>query len=197
MANADRPNGFTPVGTISGSSWEGQVREYSTDGGEALFIGDAVALDADGYIRPANAAEDILGVAVGIVPTGSNLAGEFLTTGNLGATEHPGYAPAGVTTRVLVAVGKDVIYKVQDDASGSAAADAFADINLNMELTPTAGSTTTGRSAHELSRTGKITGTAQFRIIGYTTAPDNDPTADNAEYLVIINEHTLNEGAGS
>ena len=197
MANVDRPNGFTPVGTINGGPWTGKVRQYVTDGGEALFKGDAVAIDADGKVRPANAAEDVLGVMVGVIPTGGLQSGDFLTTGNLGAEEHPGYAPAGSSTAVLVAVGPDVIYAVQDDASGSAAADEFADLNLNMELAPTTGSTTTGRSAHELSRTSKITGTAQFRVIGYDSAPDNDPTADNAVYHVIINEHTLNEGAGS
>lgn len=197
MANTDAPRGATPVGTISGSSWSGKVRRYTTDTAEALFLGDFVALDPDGKVRPANVSEDILGVCVGVLVAGVS-DNHFVENGNLGAEEHPGYAPAsGGDIQVLVAVGPDIIYMIQDDASGSAAANEFDYINNNTEIVATAGSTTTGRSAHEISRTGVGTASAQVRIIGHAERPDNDVTLDNADWLVVINEHTLNEGLGT
>ena len=196
MANTDAPRGATPVGTISGSPWSGKVRRYTTDTSEALFPGDFVHQETDGKVRPANAAEDILGVCVGVLVAGV-ANNHFVESGNLGTEEHPGYAAASSgDMQVLVAVGPDIIYKVQDDASGSAAADEFANLNANTEIVPTAGSTSTGRSAHEISRTGIGSGTAQVRIVGYDERPDNDATQDNADHLIIINEHSLDEGAG-
>jgi hypothetical protein len=56
-------------------------------------------------------------------------------------------------------------------------------------LAYTAGSTKTGMSAAEISSTTAAT-TAQFRIVGFSTDPDNSTTGSaNVNAIVYINEH--------
>ena len=44
MANADRPNGFTPIGTLSGADWAGKLRrvEFAVGDAVAAFTGDLI-----------------------------------------------------------------------------------------------------------------------------------------------------------
>lgn len=186
MANADRPRGFTPVGTLSGSAWEGAVRAYSVDSSNAtaIFPGDAITLEADGNVTPAAAGGVILGVCVGVKVNKA-----------VAATEHPGYLPASTAGTVYVSVGSDVIYEIQEDGVGGAmTADA---IGSNVDHIAGAGSTTTGRSAHELdSSTETAAGSAGFRVIDYVRKEDNDVTLTNAKFLVYVHESHLKAANG-
>ena len=47
MANVDRPNGFRPVGHLSGGAYTGRVRKYYSVN-DALFLGDIVEKEATG-----------------------------------------------------------------------------------------------------------------------------------------------------
>lgn len=180
MANADRPRGFSPVGTLSGSPWQGAVRKYSVDASNAtaVFIGDAVALEADGNVTPAGATSVVLGVVVGVTVDRDVLA-----------TEHPGYLPASTAGSVLVCIAPDAIYEVQEDSVGGAL--ALTDVGANIDLIAGTGSTTTGRSAHELdSNTATSAASAQFRIIGIVDREDNE-VGDQAKWLVRVHESHL------
>ena len=74
MANLDRANGFTPIGTLSGSPWSASVEAFETDAGHALLgVGDLIEMTADGTvdILTTGATDSgVIGVMVGIVPAG-------------------------------------------------------------------------------------------------------------------------------
>lgn len=177
MANSDRPSGARPVGTISGSPWGGHVKKYPVDSsnGTAIFRGDFITLEADGNVTPAAAGGIILGVCTGVVIDRS-----------VAATEHPGYLPASTAGNILVAVGPDILYEVQEDSVGSNL--AATDVGTNIDLIAGAGSTTTGVSAHELdSSTATAAGTAQLRVVKLVEREDNAVGA-NAKWLVRVFE---------
>lgn len=198
--NADRPNGFVPIGTMSGSPWNGYVRYYECDAGEgtAIFIGDAVTLEADGKVAPAAAGEVVLGVCVGVpshIPTATNgsYGAHFLSSSSPDLKQN--YSPASTAGVIAVAIGPDVLYEVQED--GDTDPIAFEDIGSNVDLVAThAGSTTTGRSGQEIDSDSHTAGTAQFRLVGFVDRPDNEQgdvdslaSNDNARWIVRINEN--------
>ena len=185
MANVDRPSGFRPVGSFSGGSWNGAVRTYPVDASNAtaIFPGDAITLEADGNVTPAAAGGVILGVCVGIEVDRS-----------VAATEHPGYLPATTAGNIRVCVGDDIIYEVQEDSVGSDL--ALTDIGANIDHIAGAGSTTTGRSAHEIdSSSVTAAGSAGFRIIGKVDRVDNE-VGTNCKWLVRVHEHHLDQANG-
>lgn len=186
MANSDRPSGFTPIMLIDGSPFNSAVRVYPVDAANAtaIFVGDAVTLEDDGHVAPAAAGGVVLGVCTGVV-----------VNRTIAATEHPGYLPATTAGYVYVAVGPNVLYEVQEDGVGGALAET--NIGNNIDLIAGAGSTTTGRSAHELdSNTATAAGSAQFRIVDYVHRADNDITAVNSKWIVRVHESHLNAANG-
>lgn len=188
MANADRPSGARPVGTLDGSPYNAAVRSYSVDSSNAtaIFRGDFITLEDDGNVAPAAAGGLILGVCVGIKPDRATAA-----------TEHPGYLPASTAGTIFVEVGRDVVYEIQDDGVGGTPVATL--VGSNADIVAGSGSTTTGISAHELDLSDLIAkdasaASAQLRVIDYVRREDNDVTAINAKWLVIINEHGLTAG---
>lgn len=189
MANVDRPSGATPVGTISGSPWNAAVRPYSVDSSNAtaIFVGDFVTLEADGNCTPAAAGGVILGVCVGIKKIAEDEFGVsgYHTAPNLDIR----YLPASTAGTILVSVGNDILYEVQEDSVGSNL--ALTDVGANIDLIAGAGSTTTGNSAHELdSSTVTAAGSAQLRIIGKVNRPDN-AVGTNCRWIVRVHESHL------
>lgn len=180
MANVDAPRGARYVGSLSGTA-NPVIREYTHDVSDAnpIFPGDFVTLEADGNIAPSNAADVILGVAM-YVKVDMDVA----------ATEHPGYSPASTAAVVGVCVDPFALYAIQTDGTL-----ALTDIGNNGEIVATNGSTTTGRSAHELSST-MAGATAQLRVVGLSPVEGNDVSTANSEWLVMINEHALRTEAG-
>jgi hypothetical protein len=198
--NADRPNGFTPIGTMSGSPWSGYVRVYETDASEGtgIFVGDAVTLETDGNIAPAAAGEAILGVCVGVLPHSmTKINGQY--NGNFMSSTspvlHPSFSAASTADVILVCVGTDVIYEVQED--GVTDPIALIDVGENVDLVAThAGSTTTGRSGQEIDSDSHTTASAQFRLVSIVDKPDVqqgdvDTTLPNARWVVRVNENHL------
>ena len=188
MANVDRPSGLRPIGSLDGSPYNGPVRHRPVDSsnGTAIFVGDAVILEDDGNVAPASAGGNILGVCVGVVVDRA-----------VAATEHPGYLPASTAGTILVVEGPDVLFEIQeDDVDGTALTRAA--IGSNADILATAGSTTTGVSAHELDRstiTDDSPATATLRIIELVDRDDNE-VGDYAKWIVRINEHMHRETTG-
>ena len=190
MANVDAPRGFTPVGTMNGSSWEGTVRAFQADAdGGDIFPGDMCALGSDGkVVAVANGGAEIIGVCVGYVQqqpcnTTSGIWDQQLGTSNL-PTDRTYYdASVDATGWILVTVGPDVLYEVQCDGTI-----AVTEIGMNADITTTGGSTVKGRSLMELEATVQTT-TNQMRIVGLAQRVDNDVTAANAKWVVRINEN--------
>lgn len=184
MANVDRPNGATPIGTISGAPYNANVRKYPVDASNAtaIFRGDFVTLEDDGNCAPAAAGDSILGVCVGVVVTRATAQ-----------TEHPGYLPATTAGNILVCEGPDILYEIQEDGNMGASG-AQAVVGSNGDIVAGSGSTTTGRSAHELDSSDVTAkdasaASAQLRVVAVVDREDNDGTAANAKWIVRINEH--------
>lgn len=188
MANADRPSGMRPVSTLSGGPWQGHVRTFPVDSsnGTAIFRGDPIKLEDDGNVAPATAGDLLLGVCVGVK-----------VDRTVAATEHPGYLPASTAGYVMVCVGPDVIYEIQEDSVGGAM--VATNVGSNGDIAVTAGSTTTGNSKVELDSSDVIAkdasaASAQLLVLGLVDRPDN-AIGTEAKWLVRINESVFLPGS--
>lgn len=189
MANVDRPNGLRPVTTLSGGPWMGHVRSFPVDSsnGTAIFRGDAIILEDDGNVAPyASGGGVLLGVCVGAEVARA-----------VAATEHPGYLPASTAGTVMVCVGPDVIYEIQEDSVGGAM--VATNVGSNGDIAVTAGSTTTGVSKMELDSSDVIAkdssaASAQLLVLGLVDRPDN-AIGTEAKWLVRINESIFLHGS--
>jgi hypothetical protein len=206
MANANTPRGLSPVGTITGAPFNEQGRLYAiaNDASNTYAIGDIVKVaggsDATGipYAIKAATTDTPVGVVVGIRvsdPTVS-LVGTTLALNTI-------YLPLSSGTRyVYVVDDPTVIFEVQGDATGVAAADVFK----NAGLTITANQTTLAMSA-PLSNT--VLNASSFlaiassgslalplQIIGLSQRGDNAPGA-YAKALVKWNKHQFLNPVGT
>jgi hypothetical protein len=183
--NVDRPNGLRPVGTLSGGDWTASIRTYTMDADhDAVFIGDLVHFDTDGYPDQYDAGDtQVFGVVVGVV----------VDPGLSALTEHPGYLNTNVAGKLLIATDPLLLMEVQED--GLVDPLELADVNTNVEIINGGGNTTTGISEMELnSDTHNTTNTLPLRLIGLVDRPDNqlgddDSTKPNARWLVTFNNH--------
>ena len=187
--NVDRPNGFKPVGTLSGGDWTASIRTYTLDGSHsAIYVGDLVQMTSDGYLDVyAAGEEDVVGVCVGVE----------VNPGLDRATEHPGYMPANVTGKIRVATDPLLLMEAQED--GDTDPLELADVGANVEIINGGGSTTTGVSGMELdSSTHNTTATLPLRLVGLVDRPDNqlgdtDSSKPNARWLVTFANHSFND----
>ena len=187
MANVDRPNGFRPVGHLSGGAFTGRVRKYYSIN-DNLFLGDLVEKEATGTAsgsggypgvdRMDSGTADIL---VGCV------VGWEINPDSLNAMHHA----ASATLAVYINDDPMTIYEGQCDGTL-----AVTDIGLNADVTLGAGSTTTGASGMEIAASGAATTIATpLKIMGLVEREDNDVASANANWLVMLNLHAYkNEG---
>ena len=182
MANIDAPFGFVPVRMQGGAPFSGGQSEYtiSSTYGTNIFTGDLAIQAADGDIEVSAATStNNIGVFNGCFYTDSN-----------GKPQYARYWPASTTSTDAVAFIIDdpnVIFEAQEDGSAL----ALADRGTNTDLVATAGSTTTGRSGHEIDsdETGSAA-TAQFRVVAVSKDPSNNTVASaNCNWYVKILEH--------
>ena len=182
MANVDAPFGFVPVRMQGGAPFSGGQSEYtiSSTYGTNIFTGDLAIQAADGDIEVSAATStNNIGVFNGCFYTDSN-----------GKPQYAKYWPASTTSTDAVAFIIDdpnVIFEAQEDGSAL----ALADRGTNTDLVATAGSTTTGRSGHEIDsdETGSAA-TAQFRVVAVSKDPSNNTVASaNCNWYVKILEH--------
>lgn len=192
MANVDNPNGAKPVGTISGAPWQGLIRSYMADGaGSDIFIGDFVVLNTDGYVDVAAAGgTDIVGVCVGFQPAQAGQT-NMITDHYLGSTSYDlskKYydASADGAAWILVCVGTDVLYEIQED--GDTTPLTLAEIGNNVDIIATAGDTTKGHSQQEINSDSNVATTAQLRVIAPVNRPDNELGSTGCRWIVKINE---------
>lgn len=188
MANANKPNGFTLVGTLDGSPISGGIKKYQMTGATAIFPGDAVKLDdATGFCAPAAAGDQLLGVAVSVKVDRS-----------IASTEHPGYASASSAAYIEVAVGPNYLYEIMEDSVGGAM--VYANIGSNGDLVAGSGSTTLGNSGYMLDSSDVIANdasptSAQLRVVGLVDRIDN-AVGNYARWIVKINEDHFTNTTG-
>ena len=194
MANTDRPNGFRPVGTLSGSGRSGQIRKFYTD--TNAFLGDLMIQDAASKV---NANSN--GASQGVTRATSATTGEAIgvvvgwepNPDSLGAVYHTGSA----VYAVYLDIDPNTIFECQDN--GAATLITAADVGLNYDIVVTAGSTTTGVSNMEVDSgtAGATTAGTPVKLIGIVDKPDNTIGVANAKLLVTINMHTYKTDLGT
>ena len=179
MANIDNPRGARPVKRLDGGSAV-VTNKYSVDSSNstAIFIGDFIQLESDGYVAPAGAGGNIIGVCLGVLNDYDNLKRRYL--------------PASTAGAILVCDDPWMIYEVQEDSGGGAM--AFTNIGNNCDIVAGSGSTTTGISAHEIDSSDAKTAVAQLRLLAISPREDN-AAGTNADWHVLINEHAFNDVA--
>lgn len=177
MANKDAPRGFRAVKTLSGRPVNAVLRSVGVTDGADMFLGDMLTLTSNLAAVSATNDTAFLGVAVGFgkvdadgIPLGPH------DPDNLGRMYYDDSASTHTDWVVYYAPVEDCIFEGQTDA------DLDLSVGDTADLLATAGSTTTGRSAHEVDANTN----ADFTIIELPHYPDNDNALANALVWFIV-----------
>lgn len=184
MPNVSRVMGLRPVRRMASGGSPMQAEQFAvlSSDATALFVGDVVksagTADANGLqaVTRITANTDLpSGVIVGRIPDYSNLNAPM------------GYRAASTAATLFVLADPDQVYEIQANA-----ATAVADIGLNVGLTFTAGSTTTGLSGMQADMSTKATtATLPLKIIGVVQRPDQD-MSDSTNWKLLVTLNTNN-----
>jgi hypothetical protein len=189
------PYGLKPINSIDGKPYAGAFRQIpvAASFGTAIFFGDTVQIDSDGYLIKSTStnAGTIVGVCVG---------GQYVNSS--GQTVEGQYIPASVSTSTNYAYAyvvddQQALFKVAVVSSGTTMSSAGRTVvGTNLALVLNAGSTTTGNSAFAVTLTGAgTTATIPIRVID--VVPETATAADTyVELLVKINAHQYNNTTG-
>ena len=189
------PYGLKPVNSIDGKPYAGAFRQIPVAAafGTAVFFGDTVQTNADGYLILSTTTNSgaIVGVCVGgsyVNSSGQTVEGQYIPA--LASTSaNPAYA--------YVVDDQQALFKVAVVSSGTTMSTAGrAVVGTNLALVLNAGSTTTGNSAFAVTLTGAgTTATIPIRVID--VVPETATAADAyTELLVKINTHQYNNTTG-
>ena len=189
------PYGLEPVNSLDGKPYAGAIRQIpiAAGFGTAIFNGDTVQINSDGYLIKSTStnAGTIVGVCVG---------GQYVNSSS--QTVQAQYIPASASTAAnpayaYVVDDQQALFRVAVVTSGTTMGTASrADVGSNVALVLNAGSTTTGNSAFAVTLTGAgTTSTIPLRVIDVV---EQTATAAGvyAELLVKINAHQYNNTTG-
>jgi len=206
MANANTPRGLSPVGTITGAPYNEQGRLYAiaNDASNTYAIGDIVKVatgsDANGvpYVTKAATTDTPVGVIVGIRVSdpGVSLVGTTLALNTI-------YLPLSSGLRyVFVVDDPSVIFEVEGDATGVAAADVFKLAGLTITANQTTLAMSAPLSNTVLNASSFLASSASgslalpLQIIGLSQGVNNAPGA-YANALVKWNKHQFLNPVGT
>ena len=189
MANPDRPNGFTPVGTLSGANWQGLVRRAvmadasadSTNNHGDIYLGTPVRLDATGKALAWESGDtDCVGVCVGVGYRRANAQNESgpFDPDNLVSrfANHADSSSTTVLIDIYYAPAEDTIYEVQTDSTAlTVQVTDYVDV-IASDNAQAVGDRTTSKSNLEVA----VPGDSEFKIVAIPEYPDNDATLANA-----------------
>ena len=175
MSTTNSPYGLRPINRTDGMPYAGATSQYlinpTSGAGTNLFYGQAVIIDADGYIA--------LSTATGADLTTNNLGGSSLGAWGIfvgasyinaqGQQIYGQYYPSGTTGVVTAYVITDpnVTFQAQLDGQVTQAALGANTFFAAVQSTST-GSTRTGNSTSALEST-VVTTAAAFKIIGFAS----------------------------
>lgn len=189
------PYGLKPVNRIDGMPYAGAIRQIPVAAGfaTAIFNGDTVQIDSDGYLIKSTSTN--AGTIVGVC-----LGGQYVNSS--GQTVQGQYLPASISTSTNLAYAYVVddpmaLFKVAVVSSGTTMSSAGRTVvGTNVALVLNAGNTTTGDSAFAVTLTGAgTTATIPIRVID--VVPETATAADTyTELLVKINAHQYNNTTG-
>ena len=196
MANKNR-GGFWPVGTMSGSPWQGSVKRFGHGLAEqgVIGVGDMLTLSTTGNVNYAVAATKFL--------IGSMVSKEVVgkprpigTAMALSGQDSVDLTRKHVTTKentfVYVCTAPDAIYEVEAYNGTPFLPNIGSTCNLIFQ----AASTTTGMSQMVVD-IGDVSASnaGKFKIVGIVERADNE-AASNMKILVMVNEHLFNAPTG-
>jgi len=189
------PYGLEPINSLDGKPYAGAMRQIpiAAGFGTAVFNGDTVQINSDGYLIKSTStnAGTIVGVCMG---------GQYVNSS--GQTVQGQYIPALASTSANLAYAyvvddQQALFKVAVVTSGTTMGTASrADVGSNVALVLNAGNTSTGNSAFGVTLTGAgTTATIPLRVIDVV---EQTATAAGvyAELLVKINVHQYNNTTG-
>ena len=185
------PYGLKPVNRVDGMAYAGATRQIPISSGQsaAVFFGDVVKIDTDGYLvkDTGTTAATPCGVFVGcqyVNSMGQTVQDQYMPAGTTGAIAYVVDDPMAAF-KVAVVSGTTVIAGVGRTVVGS-----------NMALVQNAGNTATGDSAVAvLSTSAAVTATLPVRVID--VVKDTATGADSyVELIVKINTHQYNNTTG-
>ena len=193
--------GLKPVNRLDGLPYAGAIRQIPIAAGyaTAIFNGDTVAVNTDGYLiaNTTSNSGDSVGVLVGCSYT--NSSGQF-TNGQ--------YYPASQSTSTQLAFGfvvddPNAVFRVAASSGQTTVPTAFsrALVGSNVALSVNTGSTTTGDSFYGIDgASAGTTATLPIRVID--VVPDTATGAANVaattyyEFLVKFNLHQYTDTTG-
>ena len=196
MANQDAAFGLRPLKSVGQADDSTGMSSHKIDAGDAsvIFQGSPV-IAAAGYVDIATA---------GAVPNMGAFWGCFYNDPTTLKPTFKNYYPGSITPpssediEAFVYDNPNQMFEIQSDNAG---ASAQADIFSNADFTGFSGSTLNGVSNTELddSTIGAAgDAAAQCLIIGVSRDPkNNDLTAANVNWRVLINQHIFGHGAGA
>jgi hypothetical protein len=191
MANADTPAGATPVAHRNGAAYNGSFRVYSVPSTDAtaLFIGDFVKLAGTGQTVGGRVLNDVTRAATGDVIVGVVVGFKPNTQ------DSPRYRTANAVREVFVADNPDLVFEIQEGATGTAL--TANDIGLNVNFVVGAGNTVTATSGTQIDNaTEAVTATLDLHLTQPVAREDNAIGA-SCKWLVTINRHQYsNQVAG-
>lgn len=185
------PYGLKPVNRVDGMAYAGATRQIPISSGQsaAVFFGDVVKIDTDGYLvkDTGTTAATPCGVFVGcqyVNSMGQTVQAQYMPAGMTGAIAYVVDDPMAAF-KVAVVSGTTVIAGVGRTVVGS-----------NMALVQNAGNTATGDSAVAvLSTSADVTATLPVRVID--VVKETATGADSyVELIVKINTHQYNNTTG-
>jgi hypothetical protein len=189
------PYGLQAINRIDGMPYAGAIRQIPVAAGfaTAIFDGDTVAINSDGYLVKSTSTDsgNIVGVCMG---------GQYVNSSN--QTIQGQFIPALASTSTNLALAYVVddpmaLFKVAVVTSGTTMGTAGRTVvGTNLALVLNAGNTTTGNSAFAVTLTGAgTTATLPIRVID--VVPETATAADTfTELLVKINTHQYNNTTG-
>ena len=189
------PYGLQAINRIDGMPYAGAIRQIPVAAGfgTAIFDGDTVAINSDGYLIKSTATDsgNIVGVCMG---------GQYVNSNNQTIQGQIIPALASTATNLALAYVVDdpmALFKVAVVTSGTTMGTAGRTVvGTNLALVLNAGNTTTGNSAFAVTLTGAGT-TATFPIRVIDVVPETATAADTyTELLVKINTHQYNNTTG-
>lgn len=204
MSSVSRLNGFRPVKSITGASYNGAANVYFVPASDSsvIMVGDAVKLLGDARaatgvptVTRCSAGTDVpVGVVVGILFSGVGDAQNIPPVTDLNT---PVYRRASTDRYLLVADDPNLIYEAQYLGTSVAAATITANVGQNAQIDVTAGNTASGASGMSVSTTLGATATLPLKIVGFPQRPDNIPGDTYFSYWVKLNQVVYGTGTGS
>lgn len=176
MANTDRPNGFRAVKTISGAPVTGMIRSIGVADSADIFVGDPINLESGLAAPGATNDAAFLGVAVGFGKLVNGVISGPFNPDNLGKRYYDDSESTHTEWVCFYIPADDVIFEAQTATALTLV------VGDTCDLLYTAGSTTTGISACEITTNSN----ADFNVVEIPSLPDNDPTAVWGRYYVMF-----------